>query len=124
MPGTSLISTLSSRRGSSTAKSSKMAPLISVPSQDSLSGTRQLMLRAREKQTESYSIEELRNNVPASAMVNPYINRLVRSAFVVHFVSIFLWDFVPLLVGVASLPLASRCLVGTRAAELLLSPVF
>ncbi len=120
MPGTSLISTTSSRRGSSTAKSSKMAPLISVPSQDSLSGTRQLMLRAREKQTESYSIEELRNNVPASAMVNPYINRLVRSAFYVY----FLWDFVPLLVGVASLPLASRCLVGTRAAELLLSPVF
>ncbi len=85
MPGTSLISTPSSRRGSSTAKSSKMAPLISVPSQDSLSGTRQLMLRAREKQTESYSIEELRNNVPASAMVNPYINRLVRSTFRVQF---------------------------------------
>jgi len=39
----------------------------------------QLALLGRKKRgpTEFFSVEDLRANVPASAMVNPYINRLV-----------------------------------------------
>ena len=46
-------------------------------SSDSLAARKQIMLRSKASQRESYSVEELKSNIPISAMVNPYINRLV-----------------------------------------------
>ncbi len=47
---------------------------------DSLVGRKQMMIQQgrSSKQLESFSMEMLKKNIPASAMVNPYINRLVK----------------------------------------------